>query len=162
MADPSDPAYRNWYMWRQERLFALWDHWDALIRGINPAARFIANSGGGALSTLSMKSIGQRADILFADRQARHGTMSIWSNGKNGKEYRATLGHKPIGGIFSVGVEEQYRWKDSVQKRAGDQAVDCRWAGQWAAPLVHQIWRRTLRQPLAPTGGRGVQLAGPA
>src|SRR5690606_33372472 len=33
----------------------------------------------------------------------------------NGKEYRATLGRKPIGGIFSVGVEERYRWKDSVQ-----------------------------------------------
>jgi hypothetical protein len=25
------------------------------------------------------------------------------------------MGRKPIGGIFSVGVEEQYRWKDSVQ-----------------------------------------------
>ena len=25
------------------------------------------------------------------------------------------MGSKPIGGIFSVGVEEQYRWKDSVQ-----------------------------------------------
>ncbi|MEZ4680560.1 MAG: beta-galactosidase trimerization domain-containing protein [Caldilineaceae bacterium] len=44
--------------------------------------------------------------------------MPIWANGKNGKEYRATLGNKPIGGIFSVGVEEQYRWKDSVQSPA--------------------------------------------
>ena len=113
--DPSDPAYRNWYMWRQERLFALWDHWDATIRAENPNGCFIANSGGGALSTLSMKTIGERAGILFADRQARRGLMSIWANGKNGKEYRATLGSKPIGGIFSVGVEEQYRWKDSVQ-----------------------------------------------
>ena len=38
-----------------------------------------------------------------------------WANGKNGKEYRSTMGAKPIGGIFSVGVEEPYRWKDSVQ-----------------------------------------------
>lgn len=116
--DPQDPAYRQWYLWRQARLFELWDLWDAEIRAINPAARFIANSGGGALSTLDMKTIGARADILFADRQARHGTMAIWSNGKNGKEYRATLGNKPIGGIFSVGVEERYRWKDSVQSPA--------------------------------------------
>lgn len=118
IADPSDPTYRNWYLWRQERLFVLWDLWDEAIRSVNPAARFIANSGGGALSTLSMKKIGERAEILFADRQARRGTMAIWSNGKNGKEYRATLGNKPIGGIFSVGVEEQYRWKDSVQSAA--------------------------------------------
>jgi hypothetical protein len=41
--------------------------------------------------------------------------MPPWSNGKNGKEYAATLGRKAIAGIFSVGVEEPYRWKDSVQ-----------------------------------------------
>ena len=28
------------------------------------------------------------------------------------------MGRKPIGGIFSVGVEEAYRWKDSVQSEA--------------------------------------------
>ena len=28
------------------------------------------------------------------------------------------MGRKPIGGIFSVGVEERYRWKDSVQSAA--------------------------------------------
>ena len=28
------------------------------------------------------------------------------------------MGRKPIGGIFSVGVEEAYRWKDSVQSDA--------------------------------------------
>ena len=44
--------------------------------------------------------------------------MAPWANGKNGKEYRATMGRKPIVGIFSVGVEEPYRWKDSVQSAA--------------------------------------------
>ena len=34
------------------------------------------------------------------------------------KELRASIGMKPLGGIFSVGVEEQYRWKDSVQSEA--------------------------------------------
>jgi hypothetical protein len=62
-----------------------------------------------------MKTIGELAPILFADRQARSGVTPPWANGKNGKEYRSTMGTKPIGGIFSVGVEEPYRWKDSVQ-----------------------------------------------
>jgi hypothetical protein len=44
--------------------------------------------------------------------------MPLWANGKNGKEFRATMGRKPIVGIFSVGVEEPYRWKDSVQGEA--------------------------------------------
>ena len=34
------------------------------------------------------------------------------------KNLRASIGMKPLGGIFSVGVEEQYRWKDSVQSEA--------------------------------------------
>ena len=44
--------------------------------------------------------------------------MPPWANGKAAKEYRAAMGSKPVGGIFSVGVEEAYRWKDSVQSEA--------------------------------------------
>ncbi len=65
-----------------------------------------------------MKTIGDLAPILFNDRQARSGLMPPWAAGKSAKEYRATMGRKPVGGIFSVGVEEAYRWKDSVQSEA--------------------------------------------
>lgn len=116
--DPRDPARRKYIVWEQERLFELWRVWDAVIRKLNPQACFIPNSGGGALSQLDMKTIGEMASILFADRQARRGLALPWANGKNGKEYRSTMGGKPIGGIFSVGVEEPYRWKDSVQSAA--------------------------------------------
>ncbi|MEK7684086.1 MAG: beta-galactosidase trimerization domain-containing protein [Verrucomicrobiota bacterium] len=116
--DPLDPARRNYILWRQQRLFDLWRLWDAEVRKINPQACVIPNTGGGALSSLDMKKIGELAEILFADRQARRGLAVPWANGKNGKEYRATMGRKPIGGIFSVGLEEPYRWKDSVQNAA--------------------------------------------
>ncbi len=115
---PQDPRRRRYSLWREQRLFELWRLWDDAIREINPEARFIANSGGGALSTLDMKVIGERSDIIFADRQARRGLAAPWANGKNAKEYRATMGLKPVGGIFSVGLEEPYRWKDSVQSEA--------------------------------------------
>ena len=113
--NPQDPARRQYIVWRQARLFELWRLWDSEIKKINPEAAFIANAGGGALSDLDMKTIGDLAPTLFADRQARRGVMPPWSNGKNGKEYAATLGNKAIAGIFSMGVEEPYRWKDSVQ-----------------------------------------------
>ena len=114
-ADPRDPVRRAYIAWREQRLFDLWRLWDTEIRKINPAACFIPNTGGGALSDLDMRAVGARAPILFADRQARSGLMPPWANGKNAKEFRAGMGHKPVGGIFSVGVEEPYRWKDSVQ-----------------------------------------------
>jgi hypothetical protein len=116
--DPQNPVRRAYLTWHQQRLFELWRLWDSKIKAINPNASFLANSGGGALSDLDMTVIGQLAPTLFADRQARRGVNPPWTNGKNGKEYRATMGRKPIGGIFSVGVEEEYRWKDSVQNAA--------------------------------------------
>ena len=114
-SNPQDPARRAYIGWKQQRLFELWMLWDGEIRKSNPAARYIPNTGGGATSELDMKRIGELAPTLFADRQARRGLAPPWENGKNGKEFRSTMGNKAIGGIFSVGVEEPERWKDSVQ-----------------------------------------------
>lgn len=116
--DPQNPQQRNYILWKQQRLFELWKLWNTEIRKLNPNARYIANSGGGALSALDMKTIGEISDTLFSDKQARRGLTTPLANGRNGKEYRATMGRKAIGGIFSVGVEEPYRWKDSVQSEA--------------------------------------------
>jgi len=117
--DPQDPTRRQYTIWHEQRLFELWSLWDSRIKDINPNASYIANAGGGALSQLDMAKIGKIAPTLFADRQARRGLMPPWMNGKNGKEYRATLGRKAIAGIVSVGLEEEWRWKDSVQ--SGDE-----------------------------------------
>ncbi len=113
--DLDDARWRGYVTWRQARLFELADHWDAAIGESRPGARYIPNSGGGALSSLDMKQLSERVPILFADKQARSGILAPWASGKNAKEFRAAFGRKPIGGIFSVGLEERYRWKDSVQ-----------------------------------------------
>jgi hypothetical protein len=115
--NPQDPARRAYIEWKQARLFELWKVWETEIRKVNPQARYIPNTGGGATSELDMKRIGELAPTLFADRQARRGLAPPWENGKNGKEFRSTLENKAIVGIFSVGIEEPYRWKDSVQSR---------------------------------------------
>lgn len=116
--DPRDPGHRAYLVWRQQRLFDLWQLWDREVRKINPDSCVIPNTGGGATSSLDMRKIGELAPTLIADRQARRGLAAPWENGKNGKEFRATMGGKPIVGIFSVGLEEPYRWKDSVQNEA--------------------------------------------
>src|SRR5256885_2195962 len=115
---PNTENRREYILWRPQRLFDLWQLWDAEVRKINPDSCVIPNTGGGATSSLDMKKIGELAPILIADRQARRGLATPWANGKNGKEFRATMGRKPIVGIFSVGLEEPYRWKDSVQNAA--------------------------------------------
>jgi hypothetical protein len=126
--NPQDPVRRAYVLWRQQRLFDLWQTWDQAVRAINPDSCVIPNTGGGATSSLDMKKIGELAPTLMADRQGRRGLMAPWAIGMNAKEYRAALGMKPIVGIFSVGVEEPYRWKDSVQNGAEIQL--------WVADLV--------------------------
>ncbi len=115
---PANPRWLQYLQWRQARLLALCRRWDEAIRRLNPHACYIPNSGGGALSDLDMKQLGEMIPLPFADRQGRQGWMTPWSNGKNAKEYRAAFGRKPVGGMFSVGLEGAQRWKDSVQSEA--------------------------------------------
>ena len=108
-ADATDPARRAFLAWRKARLTELWKVWDATIRAANPEARLIPNG------PPDLKTANELAEIQFTDYQARRGVTPPWANGRHGKEYRAVMGRRPIGGIFSVGLEEAYRWKDSVQ-----------------------------------------------
>ena len=110
--DESDPVYRKYSEWSTGRLKELWLLWDGVIRQQRSASRFIPNGFPDKIIT------GQLSDIVFTDHQARSGYTMPWSNGKVAKELRASIGMKPLGGIFSVGVEEEYRWKDSVQSEA--------------------------------------------
>ncbi|WP_026464341.1 beta-galactosidase trimerization domain-containing protein [Adhaeribacter aquaticus] len=107
--DKNDLVYRKYITWRTDRLKELWFLWDKEIRKQKSTARFIPNGFPDKLLT------GKHSDFFFADQQARSGVIPPWSNGKHAKELRATMGMKPQVGIFSVGIEEQYRWKDSVQ-----------------------------------------------
>jgi len=161
LADPSAPATRAFRRWRSERLFSLWDRWDGAVRAANPEARCIPNTGGGAFAELDMIRCAERAEVMVADRQSRSGTTPPWVMGRVAKEYRAALGPKPAIGLFNVGIEEQWRWKDSVQVEPelrlwtaeaiahGMRPWVCKFAGvlhdrRWLKP-VEAIFRRHAR-----------------
>jgi hypothetical protein len=107
--DRTDPRRREFLEWRKARLTELWKRWDATIRHVRSESCFIPNG------PPDMKTAGELAPIQFADYQARRGVTPPWANGRRAKEFRAVMGRRPVGGIFSVGLEEPYRWKDSVQ-----------------------------------------------
>ncbi|HEX7583659.1 MAG TPA: beta-galactosidase trimerization domain-containing protein [Prolixibacteraceae bacterium] len=111
-SDRFDPTFQKYSEWNTLRLKELWLLWDNVIRKKKSNSRFIPNGFPDKVVT------GQLSDIVFTDHQARSGATMPWSNGMGAKELRASIGMKPLGGIFSVGVEEPYRWKDSVQTEA--------------------------------------------
>jgi Hypothetical glycosyl hydrolase 6/Beta-galactosidase trimerisation domain len=118
-SDPHDPSRRQYIVWHQKRLFELWHVWNSTIQAINPNASYLANAGGGALSDLDMKTFGALAPATMADRQSRRGLMAPWAAGMSAKEFRSTMGMKPVAGLTSVGIDDKNRWKDSVQ--SGDE-----------------------------------------
>ena len=103
---------------------------------INPEASMIPNNGSGALNSLDAMETSRRAPLLVADRQARHGLAAPWLMGKTAKEFRATLGDKPAVGLFGVGLEEPYRWKDSVTQQRGDSHMGFGCNCEWDAAVV--------------------------
>ena len=117
-ASVQDPSRRAWFLWRQQRLMSLIDLWDSTIRGINPESAIIPNGGGQVSNSLNALEISRRVPMLVADRQGRSGLSVPWFIGKVAKENRAVMGNKPIIGLFGVGLEEKYRWKDSVTSNA--------------------------------------------
>ena len=106
-------AVQKYREWNIARLRELWLVWDAEIRKIKPTARFIPNG------FPDRKMIGEHSDIFFVDRQGRAGAVPPWSSGRGAKELRAGgMGVKPLIHIFSVGLEDAPRWKDSVNTDA--------------------------------------------
>jgi hypothetical protein len=102
--------YREWNV---ARLKDLWFLWDAEIRKIKATSRFIPNG------FPDRKIIGQYSDIFFVDRQGRSGAIPPWNSGRGAKELRAGgMAMKPLIHIFSVGLEDSPRWKDSVNTDA--------------------------------------------
>ena len=142
---PDDPARRPYLLWRRQRLLELWDVWDAAIREARPGARFIPNGPPGLESA-------QRAPFLAVDQQARRGLTPPWAFGRSAKQYRAVMGRKPVAGLFSVGVEEPYRWKDSVQTGPEVRiwALDGiangfrPWFAKFSAVLYDRRWLKTV------------------
>jgi type 1 glutamine amidotransferase len=103
-----DETLSQYAAWRKKRLLELYWLWDGEIKKQNPQAAFFPNGFDAIRDSAPVP-------ILFADRQGRSGNTPAWQNGRFAKQARATFGTKPIVGLFSVGLEEAYRWKDSVQ-----------------------------------------------
>lgn len=114
-ADATDPAWQAWAAWRRRILTDLVIHWDETVKAIRPHASFIPNMSGSSLMEFDLSLIQKHCPILFVDHQARRGVEVGWSAGRNGKRIRGTFRDRPVGLITSIGPEEEYRWKDSVQ-----------------------------------------------
>ncbi|HWM69477.1 MAG TPA: beta-galactosidase trimerization domain-containing protein [Steroidobacteraceae bacterium] len=117
--DPSDKVRRAYMVWENEHLFSLVDMWTATIRKSQPGGFFMPGSSSRPQPRMEFDPRRLAAiAFLTVDRQGRAGNTPAWINGRNAKVHRAFMGTKPVANIFSIGLEEVFRWKDSVQSPA--------------------------------------------
>ena len=159
--DPSKLEGRRYAAWVEDRLFALMDLWNAAARKHRPQTFFIPGGDRRGLVDLNGPALSKRLPLAFCDRQARSSDDSgwgtgpeVWGAGRYTRELRAFMKDKPVGHIISVGVEEAYRWKDSVQSpaeiriwAAGAIAQGARpWITKFNAKPLDRRWMDVVRQ----------------
>ena len=160
--NPQDPARRHTLCGASSGCSSCGGCGTREIKKINPEASYIANAGGGRSSDLDMKTIGELAPTLFADRQARRGVMPPWANGKNGKEYRATMGSKADRRHFQRRARGAVPLEGLGAERRGDPPV-----GGWTAsrndlrPWFTKFNGKLLDQRWLPVGRGALRLALP-
>ncbi len=80
--------------------------------------------------------------MMVADRQARRGLQPPWAIGMNAKEYRATMGRKPIVGHLQRGRRGALPLEGLGAEPGRDPAVGGRRRRQRHAAVVHEVRRR--------------------
>lgn len=112
--DASDPAWQAWLKWRRDVLTRMIAQWDDVVKSVKPHASFIPNMAGASLMEFDLSVIERHCPFLVVDHQGRRSVECGWSAGRNGKRLRASFPDRPVVLITSIGLEEEYRWKDSV------------------------------------------------
>jgi hypothetical protein len=106
--DPQEPRRKAYIQWNADMRWQQFKLWDDTVKASKTDSFFSPNGGMNDPNKVVIPIVG-------ADRQGRNGTTPVWMNGKYAKQIRAYMQNLPVCGIFSVGLEDENRWKDSVQ-----------------------------------------------
>lgn len=112
------PGWAEFQRWRTDRLFEVWDVWDAAVQKVKPDCWCLMNQGN--VHHTEMTRIGERVPMIAADRQGRKvSVVPPWLAGWNARVFRSVMDERPVAGITSVAIDDDvHRWKDSVQSAA--------------------------------------------
>jgi hypothetical protein len=109
--DPQDPKRKAYIAWNADMRWKQFTLWNDTVKAAKTDCFFSPNGGMNDPNKVVIP-------IVASDRQGRAGLTPVWANGKYAKTVRAYMQNLPVAGIFNVGVEDDNRWKDSVQAPA--------------------------------------------
>src|ERR1700760_1452524 len=106
--DPQDPQRKAYIAWNADMRWKQFTLWNDTVKKAKKDCFFSPNGGLNEPDKVMHP-------LIAVDRQGRSGTTPVWMMGKYAKQTRAYMQNLPICGLFNVGIEDDNRWKDSVQ-----------------------------------------------
>jgi len=107
--DPQNPQRKAYIAWNADMRWKQFTLWNDTIRKVKKDSFFSPNGGLNEPEKVVHP-------LIAMDRQGRTGTTPVWMMGKYAKQGRAVMQNLPVCGLFNIGVEDDNRWKDSVQR----------------------------------------------
>lgn len=107
--DPQEPRRKAYIQWNAEMRWKQFTLWNDTVKAVKADCFFSPNGGLNEPDKVMHP-------LIAIDRQGRSGPTPVWMMGKYAKQTRAYMRELPVCGIFNVGVEDENRWKDSVQR----------------------------------------------
>jgi hypothetical protein len=107
--DPQDPRRKAYIQWNADMRWKQFTVWNDTVKKSKKDCFFSPNGGLNEPDKVMHP-------LIAVDRQGRSGTTPIWMPGKYCKQVRAYMQNLPVCNLFNVGVEDENRWKDSVQR----------------------------------------------
>jgi hypothetical protein len=106
--DPQDPRRKAYIQWNADMRWKQFTLWNDTVKASKADCFFSPNGGLNDPEKVMHP-------LVAVDRQGRAGTTPVWMMGKFAKQVRAYMQNLPVCGLFNVGIEDENRWKDSVQ-----------------------------------------------
>jgi hypothetical protein len=107
--DPQDSRRKAYIQWNAEMRWKQFTLWNDTVKKSKKDCFFSPNGGLNEPDKVTHP-------LIAVDRQGRAGTTPIWMPGKYAKQVRAYMQNLPVCNLFNVGIEDENRWKDSVQR----------------------------------------------
>ena len=113
--DPQNPQRKAYIAWNADMRWKQFTLWNDTVKAAKKDCFFSPNGGLNEPDKVIHP-------LIAVDRQGRNGTTPVWMMGKYARQTRAYMQNLPVCGIVNIGVEDDNRWKDSVQTGAELQA----------------------------------------
>jgi len=107
--DPQDPRRKAYIQWNADMRWKQFTLWNDTVKKSKKDCFFSPNGGLNQPDKVMHP-------LIAVDRQGRSGATPVWMMGKYAKQVRAYMQNLPVCGLFNVGIEDENRWKDSVQR----------------------------------------------